>query len=112
MNIFQKFITKIKNHKIRKQIRKQKREHNFMENLMLCLNGYIKPNMKQHISIRNNFLLFHYRKNLLFTSENLGDYFQTLATKNALLSLNPKATFEYFDRDSLISYYPAGGGGK
>lgn len=82
-----------------------------IENEMLSLRNLVIPNGNQSIA-KNHFLLLSYNKHIpKYSHHNLGDFIQTLATKNALLSLNPKATFEFFDRDSLISYYPAGGGG-
>lgn len=81
-----------------------------IENEMLSLRNLVIPNGNQSIA-KNHFLLLSYNKHIpKYSHHNLGDFIQTLATKNALLSLNPKATFEFFDRDSLISYYPAGGG--
>ena len=81
-----------------------------MENEIFALRDSILP--YANLSIRpNHFVLLSYNKHIpKYSHHNLGDFIQTLATKNALLSLNPKATFEFFDRDSLISYYPAGGG--
>lgn len=81
-----------------------------MESQILAMRPFLTPNLKAKIK-KDKFLLFSYEKHFpRFRSYNLGDFIQTIATKNALLSLNPKATFEYFDRDSLISYYSAGGG--
>lgn len=83
-----------------------------MESQILAMRPFLTPNLKAKIK-KDKFLLFSYEKHFpRFRSYNLGDFIQTIATKNALLSLNPKATFEYFDRDSLISYYSAGGGKK
>lgn len=83
-----------------------------MENEIFALRNFVLPHANLPIH-KNHFLLFSYNKHIpKYSHHNLGDFIQTLATKNALLSLNPKATFEFFDRDSLISYYPAGGGGK
>lgn len=83
-----------------------------MENEILALRDSVLP--CANLPIRSNhFVLLSYNKHIpKYSHHNLGDFIQTLATKNALLSLNPKTTFEFFDRDSLISYYPAGGGGK
>lgn len=81
-----------------------------MENEIFALRNFVLPHANLPIQ-KNHFLLFSYNKHIpKYSHHNLGDFIQTLATKNALLSLNPKATFEFFDRDSLISYYPAGGG--
>ncbi|WP_051604653.1 hypothetical protein [Helicobacter rodentium] len=81
-----------------------------MENEIFALRNFVLPHANLPIH-KNHFLLFSYNKHIpKYSHHNLGDFIQTLATKNALLSLNPKATFEFFDRDSLISYYPAGGG--
>lgn len=83
-----------------------------MESQILAMRPFLMPNFKAKIK-KDKFLLFSYEKHFpRFRGYNLGDFIQTIATKNALLSLNPKATFEYFDRDSLISYYSAGGGKK
>lgn len=83
-----------------------------MENEIFALRNFVLPHANLPIH-KNHFLLFSYNKHIpKYSHHNLGDFIQTLATKNALLSLNPKATFEFFDRDSLISYYPAGGGGQ
>lgn len=35
---------------------------------------------------------------------NLGDYVQTIATRNAIQAISPKARFSYFDRDNLSNY--------
>lgn len=81
-----------------------------MENEIFALRNFVLPHANFPIH-KNHFLLFSYNKHVpKYSHHNLGDFIQTIATKNALLSLNSKATFEFFDRDSLISYYPAGGG--
>lgn len=57
--------------------------------------------------IRDEFLLFHYAYHMpLFNGfANLGDYVQTIATKNALISaFGPSIKFRYWDRDSLRYY--------
>lgn len=83
-----------------------------MENEIFALRNFVLPHANFPIH-KNHFLLFSYNKHVpKYSHHNLGDFIQTIATKNALLSLNSKATFEFFDRDSLISYYPAGGGGQ
>ena len=55
---------------------------------------------------KNNFLLFDYSYHTLEMSNwyNLGDYVQSIATKNALDSLFENLNYEYFDRDSLSFY--------
>ena len=81
-----------------------------MENEIFALRNFVLPHANFPIH-KNHFLLFSYNKHVpKYSHHNLGDFIQTIATKNALLSLNSKATFEFFDRDSLISYSPAGGG--
>lgn len=65
----------------------------------------------------NHFVLFEYSHHLQFgwQSKNLGDFVQTIATKNALAQLFPNAKFSYFNRDTMSHYgfdlKFAGGGG-
>lgn len=59
-----------------------------------------------------NFLLYQYTYSLNNPYVNLGDYVQTLATKNALERLyGMKNLYSFFDRDAL-SYYPASSDGS
>lgn len=82
-----------------------------MENEIFALRNSVLP--YANLPIRpSHFFLLSYNKHIpKYSHHNLGDFIQTIATKNALLFLNPKTTFEFFDRDSLISYYPVRGGG-
>lgn len=55
---------------------------------------------------KNNFLLFSYESHLLKLNYiNLGDYIQTIATKNALQNIFSNINFLFHDRDTLTSYY-------
>ena len=63
----------------------------------------------------NHFVIFNYPYHFVGGYGNLGDEIQSIATKNALDSIYPNATYEYFGRDYL-AYYNAtalqnGGGG-
>lgn len=62
------------------------------------------------IENKNKFLLFKYTyKPYVSWSDtkyvNLGDYVQTVATKNALDTIFKNNQYEYFDRDNLTNYY-------
>ena len=85
---------------------------NQMEAQILAMKPFVTPNSQTKIK-KDKFLLFSYEMHFpKFRGYNLGDFIQTIATKNALLSLNPKATFEFHDRDSLSGYCAGGGGGE
>jgi hypothetical protein len=51
-----------------------------------------------------HFIIFSYRFDLSYSQTNLGDYVQSLATKNAILKIHNNPSFIYYDRDNL-SYY-------
>ena len=56
----------------------------------------------------DTFLLFHYFFHLptFHGFVNLGDYIQTLATRNVLSDLNSNCKFSYWDRDCLSFFKP------
>lgn len=67
------------------------------------------PNPNAQIQ-QNHFLLFNFAKHLSqFGGNNLGDYIQTIATKNAITHYFPNAQYSFIDRDSLVSYSSRGG---
>lgn len=63
-------------------------------------------NFQANLIDKNNFLLFSYESHLpKFNFANLGDYIQTIATKNALQSIFSNINFLFHNRDTLTSYY-------
>lgn len=75
---------------------------------ILSLRDFITPPSFDQINLidKNNFLLFSYESHLpKFNWTNLGDYIQTIATKNALKSIFSNINFLFHDRDTLTSYY-------
>lgn len=53
---------------------------------------------------KNHFVLFNYPYHFLHACGNLGDEIQSIATKNAIDSIVPNASYEYFCRDTLAYY--------
>ncbi len=49
-------------------------------------------------------VIFHYHYSGYYSTSNLGDYIQTLATRSALRTLFPHASFVSHERDHLSSY--------
>lgn len=61
----------------------------------------------------NHFVIFGYPYHNFGACGNLGDEIQSIATKNALDSTYPNATYEYFNRDDFAYYkstHKMGGG--
>ncbi len=76
---------------------------------ILNLRHFIVPNPNAQIQ-QNHFLLFNFAKHSSqFGGNNLGDYIQTIATKNAITHYFPNAQYSFIDRDSLVSYSSRGG---
>ena len=53
---------------------------------------------------KNHFVLFDYPYHHILAASNLGDYIQSIATKNAVDSIYKDAHYEYFGRDYLAYY--------
>lgn len=91
-----------------KNILKSMQETDY-DNSILSLRDFITPpHSFDQINLidKNNFLLFSYESHLpKFNWTNLGDYIQTIATKNALQSIFSNINFLFHNRDTLISYY-------
>ncbi len=86
------------------------RSTNEINSALLNIKDKIKGISNTKIENKNKFLLFKYtyKPHLSWSytkGVNLGDYVQTVATKNALDTIFKNNQYEYFDRDNLTNYY-------
>lgn len=91
-----------------KNIKKSKiieEEYNSSINYDIKLNSAVFDNSDKSLYKKNVILYkYHYQESPNNHGVNLGDYVQTIATKNVINKILPNIEYKFWDRDNLLNY--------